>query len=275
MPAAPCVQTLVSGCGLPRLEARMLLEHVLQRPRAWMLAHDTDPLPECEVHHFEALVAQRLAGEPMAYLVGYREFMGHRFAVRPDVLIPRPDTELLVETAVAHVQTQGAARCDVLDLGCGSGAIAISVSLACGTAAVTALDISEAALAVARENAAALNARVRFMASDWFQGLPVGDTFDLIVSNPPYIACDDPHLVQGDLRFEPAHALTDGADGLRDLRSLARGARARLNAGGAIWLEHGWTQAAAVRDLLDRAGFSRVTSKRDLAGIERISGGYL
>lgn len=275
MPAAPCVQALVSGCGLPRLEARMLLEHVLQRPRAWMLAHDTDPLPEREVHRFEALVAQRLAGEPMAYLLGYREFMGHRFAVRPDVLIPRPDTELLVETAIAHVQAHGVAGCDVLDMGCGSGAIAISVSLACRTAAVTALDISEAALAVARENAAALNATVRFIASDWFQGLPTGDTFDLILSNPPYIACDDPHLLQGDLRFEPAHALTDGADGLHDLRSLAQGARARLNAGGAIWLEHGWTQAAAVRDLLDQAGFSRVTSKRDLAGIERISGGYL
>lgn len=278
MGGSACVRSLMQGCGLPRLEARMLLEHVLQRPRAWLLAHDTDILPESAVAQFSALVHRRQAGEPMAYLVGHREFMGHRFAVGPGVLIPRPDTELLVDTALAHIRTHGESGrvCQVLDMGCGSGAIAISVALACGLQArVTALDNSAAALAIASDNATALGADVRFLAGDWFAGLPEGDTFDLIVSNPPYIAQDDPHLTEGDLRFEPRGALTDGADGLADIGTLARGAPARLNPGGAIWIEHGWTQAQAVRDCLRFAGFTRVASLQDLAGIERISGGYL
>ena len=278
MSAPACVRSLMQDCGLPRLEARMLLEHVLQRPRAWLLAHDTDALADTVVAQFGALVRRRQAGEPMAYLVGHREFMGHRFAVRPGVLIPRPDTELLVETALAHIRTHGESgrSCHVLDMGCGSGAIAISLALAGGMhARVTALDISTAALAIATENAATLGADVRFLASDWFAGLPEHETFDLIVSNPPYIAQDDPHLGEGDLRFEPRRALTDGADGLADIGRLARGAPARLNAGGALWIEHGWTQAQAVRECLRRAGFTRVASLHDLAGIERISGGYL
>lgn len=273
-----CVRALMQGCGLPRLEARMLLEHVLQRPRAWLLAHDTDVLPDSTVAQFVALVQRRLTGEPMAYLVGHREFMGHRFAVRPGVLIPRPDTELLVETALAHIRTHGESGQvpQVLDMGCGSGAIAISLALACGTqACVTALDNSAAALAIAADNAGTLGANVRFLTSDWFDGLPERETFDLIVSNPPYIAQDDPHLNEGDLRFEPQGALTDGADGLADIRILVRGAPARLNPGGAIWIEHGWTQAQAVRECLRQAGFTRVASLQDLAGIERISGGYL
>lgn len=319
-------RSLMQACGLPRLEARMLMEHVVGRPRSWLLAHDTDPLADDVPARFQALVQRRLAGEPMAYLVGHREFMGHRFRVSPGVLIPRPDTELLVETALAHVRARRAVasdvsgRCDdgrqgqgqghgddamqsqdqghgddatsghgerhgrdaatapciVLDMGCGSGAIAISLALAQGaTVQVTALDVSEQALAIARENARALGARVRFVQSDWFEALTPEDRFDLILSNPPYIAADDPHLSQGDLRYEPVDALTDGADGLSDIRQLVTQARHRLNPGGAIWLEHGWKQADAVRELLQHAGFRHVASLRDLAGIERISGGYL
>ena len=278
MSSLPCVRALMLSCGLPRLEARMLLQHLLQRPTAWLLAHDTDPIDAKVAADFDQLAQRRLAGEPMAYLVGHREFMGHRFGVRPGVLIPRPDTELLVETAAAFVQSHVVCghECRVLDMGCGSGAIAISLALVEGIRAqITALDISEAALAVARENAAALGAQVRFVHSDWFAALAPGEAFDLIVSNPPYIAADDPHLTQGDLRYEPSGALTDGADGLTDIRLLVGAARKRLNPGGAIWLEHGWTQAAAVRELLQEAGFNRVSSLNDLAGIERISGGYL
>ncbi len=256
----------------------MLLEHVLGCPRAWLLAHDTDPLQAEAVSRFDALAQRRLAGEPMAYLVGHREFMGHRFSVSPGVLIPRADTELLVETALAHVQARAGREmpCTILDMGCGSGAIAISLALVQGLhVQVTALDVSEAALAVARQNATALGAQVRFVQSDWFDGLATQDRFDLILSNPPYIAADDPHLAQGDLRFEPVDALTDGADGLSDIRLLVQAARERLNPEGAIWLEHGWKQAVAVRELLQEAGFKRVASLQDLAGIERISGGYL
>ena len=274
-----CARSLMQACGLPRLEARMLMEHVTGRPRSWLLAHDTDPLPDDVPARFQSLVQRRLAGEPMAYLVGHREFMGHRFKVAPSVLIPRPDTELLVETALAHVRARrdaSPAPCAVLDMGCGSGVIAISLALEQGGGVqVTALDVSEEALAIARENAQALGARVRFVQSDWFEALACEDRFDLILSNPPYIAADDPHLGEGDLRYEPVDALTDGADGLSDIRLLVTRARGHLNPGGAIWLEHGWKQAGAVRELLQQAGFKRVASLQDLAGIERISGGYL
>ena len=259
--------------GLPRLEARMLLEHVLRKPRVWILAHDTDPLPAEAVARYQALAARRAAGEPMAYLVGEREFMGHSLRVGPDVLIPRPDTELLVETALEWLR--GFESLSVLDMGTGSGAIAISIALARPDVAVLATDRSMPALKVAAENALRLNARVHFAAGDWYEAVPPTHRFDLIVANPPYIAAADPHLEQGDLRFEPRGALTDGADGLAALRTIVAGAPARLNPGGAVWVEHGWDQAAAVRQLLADAGLRGVASRRDLAGIERISGGYL
>jgi release factor glutamine methyltransferase len=278
-------RSLQAASGLPRLEARMLLEAVLDKPRSWLLAHDTDLLPHAAAQAFNAAAARRLAGEPMAYILGWREFMGHRFRVTPDVLIPRPDTELLVETALAEVEAavvrraQIAAtsmnRVTVLDLGTGSGAIAVSVALACPHAQMTAIDKSVAALAVARENGLALGAAVEWLAGSWFEPLAADRRFDVIVSNPPYIAADDPHLAAGDLRFEPAGALTDHACGMADLIQIVAGAVGRLNPGGALWVEHGWTQAEAVRALFIQNGFSRVESRRDLAGIERISGGYL
>ena len=264
---------LLHDTRLPRLEVRMLLEHALGKPRAWLLAHDTDPAPAVAAELYRALAERRLAGEPMAYLLGEREFMGHPFRVTSDVLIPRPDTELLVETAIEALS--GTPGPTVLDLGTGSGAIAVSVALARPQAVVSATDRSAAALAVATDNAGRLGARVRFLQGDWFGALPAGERFDLIVSNPPYIDSADPHLQQGDLRHEPRGALTDDADGLSALARIAADAPGWLKPGGALWMEHGWDQAEAVRNLLRAAGLTRVASRRDLAGIERISGGYL
>ncbi|ARP88838.1 peptide chain release factor N(5)-glutamine methyltransferase [Bordetella genomosp. 9] len=251
----------------------MLLEHVLEKPRAWILAHDTDPLPSEAVRAFTVLAARRAAGEPMAYLVGQREFMGHMFKVTPDVLIPRPETELLVQAALEWLQ--GFESVSVLDLGTGSGAIAISIALARPDVAVLATDRSVKALKVAAENAVRLGAHLHFAAGDWYEALTAEQKFDVIVSNPPYISREDPHLEKGDLRFEPRLALTDDADGLDALRVIIGGARAHLKPGGVLWVEHGWDQAEAVRRLLAEAGLRGVDSRRDLAGIERISGGYL
>ncbi len=270
------VADLLRGAGIVASEARLLLCHVLGVGRTWLITHDTDVVAPALAARYQALAARRAAGEPVAYLLNAREFMGHRFAVSPDVLIPRPETELLVETALAHVAGVAAPR--ILDLGTGSGAIAVSIALARPDAEVTATDASVAALAVAQANALDLGARVRCLAGDWWAALPGTapvERFDLIVSNPPYIAAGDPHLAQGDLRFEPVCALTDHADGLSDLRTLAAGAAARLAPGGAVWLEHGYDQAAAVRDLLAGSGLRDARSLRDLAGIERISGALL
>lgn len=267
------LKTLLADSRLPRLEVRMLLEHVLQKPRTWMLAHDTDPVSADGVQRYEALLQRRLAGEPMAYLVGYREFMGHAFRVTPDVLIPRPDTEVLVETALAALAD--CVKPSVVDLGTGSGAIGISIALARPDARVWASDLSAAALAVARDNAQTLGARLHLAQGSWFEALGLQADFDLIVSNPPYIAQSDPHLDQGDLRFEPRSALTDEGDGLVEVRRIIAGAAARLKPGGALLIEHGWDQAQALRELLRETGFEHVASRRDLAGIERISGGSL
>ena len=259
---------------LPAAEARVLLAEVLGCSAAWLIAHDDDPIDGEALRRYASLTARRAAGEPLAYLLGEREFFGHRFAVGPGVLIPRPETELLVESALdalrANYSGGGTAR--VLDLGTGSGCVAISVALAAPMASVTAVDASADALSQAQANATRLGARVRFLASDWFSAV-AGDRFDIIVGNPPYIAHDDPHLAQGDLRFEPAAALASGTDGLDALRVIIAAAPAHLAAGGWLWLEHGHDQAVPVRTLLLDAGFGDVASRRDLAGIERISGG--
>jgi len=217
-------------------------------------------------------VRRRLEGEPIAYIVGKREFFGLDFQVSEAVLIPRPDTELIVELALERLPQPGQ-RCRVLDMGTGSGAIAVALAHTRPDAAVSALDVSPAALAVAQANADANGARVRFLQSDWFAALAQGETFDLIASNPPYIAAGDEHLSQGDLRFEPSGALTDFADGLSALRSIAEGAQARLEPGAWLLLEHGYDQAAAVRALLQEHGYTEVQSWRDLGDIERVSGG--
>ena len=258
---------------LPRLEQHMLWEHVLGVSRSWLIAHDTDELPAVAVQQYASLEAARLEGMPMAYLLGYREFMGHRFTVSPSVLIPRPDTETLVEQALVCIA--GIAQPRVLDLGTGSGAVAISIALARPDALVVATDFSPEALQVARENTHDLCAKVEFFAGSWYDALQDKAGFNLIVSNPPYIAANDPHLIEGDVRFEPSMALSDGADGLGDLQTIINGASQFLLPSGQLWLEHGWDQAVQVRQMLQQAGFTAVHSKQDLAGIERLSGGCI
>jgi len=266
--AGASIASLQAGLPLEPLENRILLCHALGITRVGLITQSERQLTEEEAVRLSGLVGRRIAGEPIAYIVGQREFFGLPFQVSPAVLIPRPDTELIVELALERLPAQ--AR--MLDMGTGSGAIAVAVAHTRPDAQVTALDVSEDALAMARANAAANGARVRFLRSDWFAALE-GDTFDLVVSNPPYIASGDEHLVQGDLRFEPVDALTDHADGLSDLRTIVAGALAHLAPGGWLLLEHGYDQAEAVRALLAEAGYLEAQSWRDLAGIERVSGG--
>lgn len=257
---------------IPPAEARLFLTHLLGRSAAWLEAHRDDPLAPADAGQFSALVARRAAGEPVAYLLRLREFYGRDFAVTPDVLIPRPETELLVDIGKEKVGAHETAS--ILDLGTGSGCLAITLVLELPQVRVTAVDVSPAALAVARGNAARLGAPVEFVASDWFAALPP-TCYELIVANPPYIAAGDPHLVQGDLRFEPAGALTDHADGLAAIRRIVAEAPRWLVPGGWLFLEHGYDQAAAVQALLAAAGFATIEQHRDLAGIVRASGGRL
>jgi len=256
-----------------RLEAQVLLGHVLGRSRAWLIAHGGDPLDPEQTAAFADLFERRWSGEPVAYILGEREFYSLSFKVTPAVLIPRPETELLVELALERIPADR--PCRVLDLGTGSGAVAATLALHRPQAEVVAVDQSATALEVARENAQRLGAdNLRLIQSDWYDAL-AGETFDLIVSNPPYIAAADPHLAQGDLRFEPAAALASGADGLDDIRAIVRGAAAHLKPGGWLLFEHGYNQAAACRELLAQSGFNQVGSSADLAGIARISYGQL
>lgn len=252
------------------MDARVLLCHVLQCSAARLAAWPEARVDAADWAAFGTLVERRMAGEPIAYLVGEREFFGRAFLVTPAVLIPRPETELLVELALAHFDDRRSVR--VLDLGTGSGALAVSLALELPDADVVAVDRSREALWVAMANAARLGASISFVQSDWFDAL--GDErFDLIVANPPYVAAADPHLQQGDVRFEPRSALASGPEGLDDLLAIIRAAPARLDAGGWLFLEHGFDQAAAVRGLLTDAGFASIASWKDLAGIERVSGG--
>jgi len=255
-----------------RLEARVLAAFAWDVAPAWLIAHDTDLPDQTQLAQFSTLLARRLVGEPIAYLTGTREFYGRSFRVSPDVLIPRPDTELLVERALAHMP--GDQAVEVLDLGTGSGCIAITLALERPLARVTAVDRSDAALAAAKHNGNILNAPVEFLTSDWFSAL-AGRRFDLIVGNPPYIAAADPHLARGDVRFEPLSALAAGPDGLDDLRRLIAAAPGHLKPGGALLVEHGYDQANAVLALLQAAGFPHPQSWPDLSGIYRVSGGKL
>lgn len=257
---------------LPAAEARLLLGHVLQRPAAWLIAHDDEVIDEDAMLGFASLVARRAGGEPVAYLVGYREFFGRDFAVSPAVLIPRPETELLVDIALEKLGAGNTAG--ILDLGTGSGGIAVTLALEMPHAQVTAVDASAAALAMARRNAERHGAAVRLLQSDWYAALD-GERFDLIVANPPYIAECDPHLAAGDLRHEPPAALSSGADGLASIRRIVSDAPAHLTSGGQLWLEHGYDQAEAVRALLTAAGLADIEQHRDLAGTVRVSGGWL
>ena len=266
--AGATIGSLQTALPLGSFENRILLCHALGLTRVGLITQSERALTASEAGAVTALVERRLQGEPIAYIVGKREFFGLDFYVTDAVLIPRPDTELLVELALERLPAQGR----VLDMGTGSGAIAVAIAHTRADVNVTALDVSAAALEVARANAVANGVRIGFVRSDWFAAVGA-ERFDLIVSNPPYIASGDAHLAQGDLRFEPAGALTDHADGLSALRTIAAGAQAHLAPQAWLLLEHGYDQAAQVRQLLTDTGYTEVQSWRDLAGIERASGG--
>lgn len=278
-PSAPdlCVAQAIAtamATGLDRLDAQLLLLHVLGKPahdRAWLLAHDTDALSPAQRATFDTCVQRRAAGEPLAYITGHKEFYGLDLRVDARVLVPRPDTETLVDWALEVLAPATGQLTDttVLDLGTGSGAIALALKATRPDLTVRAIDYSDDALAVARANAQRLNLDVQFQQGSWLAG--VAGKFQSIVSNPPYIAAQDEHLSA--LTHEPLQALASGDDGLDDLRQIITQAPACLLAGGWLLLEHGYDQAAAVRDLLRAAGFRHVQSRQDLSGIERCSGG--
>ena len=255
----------------PLLDAELLLAHTLGRDRSFLRAHPDAALTPAQTAEFQRLLTARARGEPIAYLTGSREFWSLDLKVTPATLIPRPETELLVEQAVALIPSGAAV--DVLDLGTGSGAIALAIAKERPRSRVTAVDVSAATLAVAQDNARSLRiANVEFLEGDWF--MPLAERrFQVIVSNPPYVGAADPHLKEGDLRFEPEQALSSGADGLRDIRRIIEAAPRHLLEDGHLLLEHGHGQGAAVRALLRTAGFAHARSLRDLSGHERVSAG--
>ena len=282
MNQATCAQALAAAQtrGLERLDAQLLLLHALGKTgdpsagRAWLLAHDTDALTGAVAQQFQALSLRRASGEPLAYIVGRKEFFGLELLVDARVLIPRPDTETLVQWALDLLQSPDMAQAPrILDLGTGSGAIALAIAHTLQVAGrqgqVVAVDASADALSVACANADRLRLPVQFIESGWLR--EVSGHFQLIASNPPYIASADPHLTA--LRHEPLQALTAGADGLDDIRQIVEQAPAHLQPGGWLVLEHGYDQADSVRALLTRRGFLQVQGRRDLTGIERCSGG--
>jgi len=262
---------LSGGDDTPGIAAEILLADVLDRPRSWLFAWPEHRPRDDQAEAFRGLIERRRAGVPVAYLVGWREFWSLRLEVTPATLIPRPETEHLVE-AVLHTELRPGAR--VLELGTGSGAIAIALAHERRDCRILATDCSSAALAVARRNARGLQlSHIDWVGGRWFAPLGSAGRFEVIVSNPPYVAEHDPHLERGDLRFEPRQALAAGPDGLDALRALIDQAPDYLRPGGWLWLEHGAAQGATVRALLETRGFSAVTTGCDLAGLERYSGG--
>ena len=267
------LESWLNNSGLPRLEARMLLQHVLTISHSHIIAHGTQLLSNSELASLNQLCQRRLAGEPLAYLLGWREFYGRRFQVSEAVLIPRPETEHLVDAVLAHLPAQGT----LWDLGTGSGAIAVTIACERPDAQIWAADISEEALAVAQANASALQAQVRFGQGSWYQAQPqpAPHSVDVIVSNPPYIDAQDPHLQQGDLRFEPQQALTDNHNGLSAFETIIAGAPDFLRADGWLLFEHGYDQGEAVRNILLQYKFRKIQTLADLAGLDRVTLGQI
>ncbi|WP_046657690.1 peptide chain release factor N(5)-glutamine methyltransferase [Lysobacter capsici] len=250
-------------------DAELLVCHALGKSRSWLFAHADEVLDDTQAQEVRELIARRADGEPVAYLTGSRGFWRFDLRVTPATLIPRPETERLVELALQRLPESGALT--LADLGTGSGAIALALAMERPSARVIAVDVSAQALEVARGNAAALGlGRVEFRQGDWFAPL-AGERFDLIASNPPYIESDDPHLRQGDLRYEPASALASGEDGLDAIRTIAREAPSHLRPGGWLLIEHGWMQGEAVRALLQSAGLMEVATEQDWEGRDRVS----
>jgi len=256
-----------------RAESELLLARAIDRPRSWLYAHPDALVEEQQARHFLAMVEQRRRGEPVALILGVRDFWSLELTVTSDTLIPRPETELLVELALRHIPAGSPAR--VLDLGTGTGAVALALASERPMAEITAIELHSRTLSVARANAARLQlGRVRFLLGNWFSAVR-DERYDVIVGNPPYIAEQDPHLLQGDLRFEPRAALASGIDGLEAIRVIARDSPRHLRANGWLLLEHGFEQGAAVRALLESAGFTKVATGVDLAGLDRVTSGQL
>jgi release factor glutamine methyltransferase len=257
---------------VPRAEVRLLLSHVLARDAAWLAVHDDHELSFTEESNARTTLARRVAGEPVAYILGYREFYGRKFKCTPAALIPRPETELLIDLLRETTLFPSEREPRILDVGTGTGCIAITLALEIDGARITACDLSRDALALARENTNALGAtNIEFIESDWFSAIDANKIFDVIVSNPPYIAPNDPHLFKGDLRFEPWLALRDRVDGLESYRELVRGAKKHLREGGMLIVEHGYDQGESVPALFREAGFVDVEMIRDLADQPRIT----
>jgi release factor glutamine methyltransferase len=261
-----------AGIASARLEARLMLEHVSRCSHVDLLMAPEKPLDPPALQMFDAMLARRVRGEPLAYLIGEADFRGRAFQVSPAVLIPRPETEVLVELALEKLKELKAPR--VVDLGTGSGIVAISLALECPSADIVAIDLSKDAISVASDNARRLRAPVEFREGDWFEPV-AGERFDLIVANPPYVADGDQHLALDGLPFEPQMALTDGSDGLDSIRRIAADAAAHLNPGGWLLFEHGYDQGEASRNLLSAAGLQAASTFPDLSGIDRVSGAHL
>jgi len=275
MSEALCLDALLRDAGtrIGPVDAQWLLEHALGKPRSWLYAHGDDIADEALAARFEALVARRVAGEPVAYITGRRGFWRFDLAVTPATLIPRVETELLVELALARLPQDRELR--IADLGTGSGAIALALAHERPRARVVATDASDAALAVALSNANALGIdNIDFRRGDWLEPL-AGEHFDLIASNPPYLASDDPHLGAGDLRHEPVSALASGREGLDAIRVIVGDAPAHLVTDGWLLLEHGLEQGRAVRGLLHTAGFVDIATEHDLEGRDRVTLGRM
>jgi len=273
--SGPTISGALAQSGLVPLDAQVLLAHVVGKDRAWLIGHANDALSTERHQEYMALARRRRDGEPVAYLTGVREFWGLCLRVTPDVLIPRPETETLVELVLARLPKDRELR--VLDLGTGSGAIALAIAHERPRAQVLATDVSSDALDIARDNAQRLGlGNVEFVKSDWYERVELdsrGGAFDLIASNPPYVAAADPHLKEGDVRFEPERSLTPGGDGLGAIRKILAGARERLVPGGTLAVEHGYDQSDAVQAMFGAAGFVEVVAARDLAGIARVAAG--
>ncbi len=266
---AELLQQQTKPTQVERLDKELLLAHCLGKSRGWLFAY-----PEAEVgadttQQYIALLQRRQAGEPVAYILGEQEFWSLPLRVTADTLVPRADTEVLVEWALELPMPEQAA---VLDLGTGSGAIALALSKERPSWQVTALDRSESALSVAQANAMALGLKVACVVSHWFEAIG-SQRFSLLISNPPYVAAEDPHLQGDGVQFEPLQALVSGEDGLDDIRIIVERAPTYLEPGGVLLLEHGWNQGRAVRSLLESAGFGAVQTRQDLGGQDRVSGG--
>jgi release factor glutamine methyltransferase len=263
------IKTLSLDTNEAKFEAQLLLQNVLNVNRAWLLAHESDTLQDKIKTDYEALLARRLIGEPIAYIFGYREFFGLNLIVTPDTLIPRPDTETLVETALDKIPLE--TPFTVLDLGTGTGAVALAIAQNRPEAQVTAIDASSGALDIAKRNSNQLDlTQVDFRLSNWFSALE-GERFNLIVSNPPYIEQHDIHLTQGDLRFEPMSALASGTDGLDDIRQIVDNCLLHLHPQGWLMLEHGYNQAHLVTDLMAQSGLIDITTIKDLGANDRVT----